>query len=62
MPHIRQRERDGQHFKESSLICVQALQGLELKPWDNALVDGLRVPGLKVSGERGTTSHDGFCG
>jgi len=50
LPHIRSEERDEGRLKESNLTWAQPLQALEVKPWDNALVDGSCMPRLKVDG------------
>lgn len=51
LPHIRSGENKEQRLKESNLTWAQPLQALEVKPSDNALVDGSRMPRLKLNGE-----------
>ena len=60
LPHIHPRERDEGRLEESRLTWAQPLQVLEVKPWDNALVDGSCMPRLKANGERTTTSRNDF--
>ena len=60
LPHILPRERDERRLRLSSLTWAQPLQILEVKPWDNALIDGLCMPRLKVDGEHTTTSRNDF--
>ena len=60
LPHICSKEREDMHLKESNLTWAQPLQVLEVKPWDNALVDGSCMPRLKVKGKLTTTSLNTF--
>jgi hypothetical protein len=60
LPHILPGEKAERRLNESNLTWAQPLQVLEVKPWDNALVDGSCMPRLKVNGERATTSRNGF--
>jgi len=48
-----------QRLKGTNLSWAQPLQVLEVKPCDNALVDGSYMPRLKVGGESTTTSLSG---
>ena len=51
LPHIRPDERDEGRLRESNLSWAHPLQALEVKLWDNALVDGSCMPRLKVNGK-----------
>ena len=51
LPNILSEERKKRRLRESNLTWAQPLQVLEVKPWDNALVDGSCMPRLKVDGE-----------
>ena len=58
LPHIRSEERNERCLEQSNLTWAQPLQALEVKPWDGALIDGSRMPRLKVNGKPSTTSLD----
>jgi len=58
LPRLLQGERNERRLRSSSLTWAQPLQILEVKPWDNALIDGSCMPRLKVDGERTTTSRN----
>ena len=45
-------------LKKPRMTWAHPLQVLEVKPWDNALVDGSCMPRLKVNGKRAKTSGD----
>ena len=48
--------------KKPRMTWAHPLQVLEVKPWDNALVDGSCMPRLMVNGKRAKTSGDLFWG
>jgi len=52
-------EMTEQRLTKSNLSWAQPLQVLEVKPWDNALVDGSHMPRLKVEGEPTIASLSG---
>ena len=58
LPHLLSGERAKRCLSSSNLTWAQPLQILEVKPWDNALIDGSCMPRLKVDGERATTSRN----
>jgi len=58
LPRLLQGERNERRLRSSSLTWAQPLQILEVKPWDNALIDGSCMPRLKVDGERAATSRN----
>lgn len=58
LPHIRSKENEDARLKESNVTWAQPLQVLEVKPWDNALVDGSCMPRLKVKGKLATPSRN----
>jgi len=49
--HLDQHDREQAVVGRSNIMWAQPLQVLEVKPWDNALVDGTCMPRLKVDGE-----------
>ena len=55
--HINKDEGRDAQLHISNMTWAQALQVLEVKPWDNALVDGACIPRLKANGE----SVDASC-
>ena len=55
LPHMGDEEGPG---KKPSMTWAHPLQMLEVKPWDNALVDGSCMPRLGVNGERVDTFWD----
>ena len=57
LSHIYPDERQEKQLHFSNLTWAQPLQVLEVKPWDNALVDGSCMPRLKVNGELVGTFH-----
>ena len=58
LSRILPEEREKQYLKKSILTWAQPLHALEVKPWDNALVDGSCMPRLKVDGEPATRFSD----
>ena len=53
LDHIPQQGRDAGQLEGLNLTWAQPLQVLEVKPWNNALIDGSCMPRLAVNGERG---------
>jgi len=55
--HLGQHDREQAEVGLSSITWAHPLQVLEVKPWDNALVDGACMPRLKLNGESADTSR-----
>ena len=60
LSHLNEDEKKDAQLHISNITWAQALQVLEVKPWDSALVDGACMPRLKANGESIDTSRGVF--